>query len=281
MNLREAASIVLSNYMLDEGRKRPILAVVGGRKDPRFGRKARRFSSKAPLIDKGGDPSIVDRFANERPNSRIKLGLDNPLGYFGPPANNQKRRDRHEALIHLFHHIADHEAWGNIEPQESARLEHLTYHRKRLIKAEARSMYKMARRAFRRSTGFPITNISFSSYDASKEANRDHIIKTSGKGIYPAHSPQVGRSLTRVNTRIHDVQDHALLGALPTMKGEVMVDILDALRGRYGEGGVNPNEYSDSLHSVYSDALRHGALKNDIHEHDPDKVIAMARKVKG
>ena len=68
MNLREAASIVLSKYMLDEGRKRPILAVVGGRKDPRFGRKARRFSSTVPLIDKGGDLSVVDRFSSEKNN---------------------------------------------------------------------------------------------------------------------------------------------------------------------------------------------------------------------
>jgi hypothetical protein len=267
---------LLISMVLNEGHKRPILAIVGGRRDPRFGRKARRFSSTVPLIDKGGDLSIVDRFGNERPNSRVKLGLDNPLGHFGPPANNKNRRDRHEALIHLYHHIADHKTRGTL-PKESARLEHLIYHRDRLLKAEARSMHKMARRAFRRSTGFPITNSS--SYDASKEANSDHIKKTAGKGI-DLH-PAVWRALNNVDTRLHDVQDHAFLGALPTEKGEVMVDILDALRGRYGGGGVDPGDYSNSLGSVYSDALRHGALKNDIHEHDPDKVLDMARKVKG
>ena len=280
MNLREAASIVLSKYMLDEGRKRPILAVVGGRKDPRFGRKARRFSSTVPLIDKGGDPSILDRFAANRPNSRIKLERSNPLGHFGPPANNQKRRDRHEALIHLYHHIDDQKNRGTLTPQELTRLEDLMHHRKRLIKAEARSMHKMARRAFRRSTGFPTTNRYFN--DASTEASSDHIKKTAGKGIdsYIRH-PAVGRALTGVFNRAHDVQDHAFLGALPTEKGELMTSMLNDLRGKSVGGAVHLDNYHRDLHGVYNGALYNGALENDIHEHDPDKVLDMARKVKG
>lgn len=272
MNLREAASIVISKFMLDEGSKRPILAVVGGRRDPRFGRKARRFSSKAPLIDKGGDPSILDRFKTKR------LERINPLTYFGPPANNKNRRDRHEALIHLYHHIADHKTWGTLEPQESARLEHLVHHRERLLKAEVHSMHKMVRRAFRRSRGFPITNMEF--YDASKEANRDHIVKTAGKG--DSQQPAVAHSNIKVFNRLHDVQDHAFLGALPTEKGEVMTSMLADLRGGFGVGhNAMAGDYRHDMHSIYTDALLGGALKNDIHEHDPDKVLDMARKVKG
>lgn len=53
---------LLIGMVLNEGRKIPLRPHVGGRKIPKFGRKARRFGSKAPILDKGGELSVTDRF---------------------------------------------------------------------------------------------------------------------------------------------------------------------------------------------------------------------------
>ena len=276
---------LLISMVLNEGRKRPILAVVGGRRDPRFGRKARRFSSTAPLIDKGGDLSIVDRFSSEpnnRPNQQLKP--DSPLGHFGLPAKNPEHRARQDALVHIYHHLGN--SLGNFGPkhydrfslsdlvQDRLSTNHATLdpitkelidQAHRLVSSEAKSMRKSARRLFRKSEGQKI-------YYGMNDGEGS-IIK-----IKTDKQPLRLSAIFNVGLRVHDVQDHAFSGNLPTNRGEYRITTLNYLRGNYPKS--MDNSYSN-VNRLYSNAVRVGATEHMVYEHDPEKVIDMARKVKG
>lgn len=297
MNLREAASLVLDQF-LDEGRKIPIRAFVGGRRDPRFGRKARRFSSKAPLIDKGGELSVVDRFAAEhtrRPNAQLHTGV--PLANFGPPAKNPKHRARQEALAHLYYHVGTYgkykggeDPFSRVTPGVSRSYsEHLRAkgaerfdehqemidHINRLVKDEARSMRRAARRVVRKSEGLPLDNF------------QQEFQKTFNYPVFSEKGERMKRAGDNAESRHHDVQDHVLSGALPTDRGERLINMIYLERNpqpriapglSYLLGGTKHEAHVDSMYKL---AFERGVLRKMVHEHDPKKVLEMARKVRG
>ena len=282
---------LLISMVLNEGRKRPILAVVGGRRDPRFGRKARRFNSTAPLIDKGGDLSVVDRFSSEknnRPNQQLKT--DSPLGIFGPPAKNPKHRARQDALVHIYHHLG--KSLGTSGPkhydrfslsdlvQDRLSTNHATLdpitkelidQAHRLVSSEAKSMRKSARRLVRKSAGLKIHDFNDI---ADSDTGEMSILKHKTDKHYLRQS-----AFNNVGLRVHDVQDHAFSGNLPTDRGEYRITALNFKRSPTRLGGGDQS-YSN-VNRLYSNAVRVGATEHMVYEHDPDKILDMARKVKG
>lgn len=281
---------LLISYVLTEARKIPLRPIVGGRRDPRFGRKARRFASTAPLPDKGGELSVVDRFSavpnNKRPN--LQRPPEDPVGHFGPPAKNLTKRERQDAIVHLMHHMNNYEKnrdKGGISDEDYAEMAH---HRDRLIAAEAKTMRKAAKRVVRKSTGLPITNPNRKGQlETDERTFRGVKGLTSKTSLNFPGSPRLNAQDSprrKALNRVHDAGEHSMSGALPTSRGEHMTGLVRSIRSGKSPWFIRTGKsvsQERGIQDLYQQALEKGVIRGMVREHDPKKVLDMARRVKG
>lgn len=279
---------LLITLVLDEGRKVRLGPMYGGRRVPAFGRKVRRFASKVPLPDKGGELSIVDKFGatteknqkryGKRPNQRFKGG--EYLNVFGTEPKSQKRRDRHHALIHLVHHMNEYEM-DNPAGITDDEYNEMRTHADRLFKAEAKSVFKAARRLGRKTGRFAASSKYRDKMSTPTSDVPMYFDPHKGSDKYQSgftFLPNMPKGATgRIGDWVHDGRDHAYTGALPTKRGEIMTRAFHSTSSNTSQDFDTDLSKEHDIKNI-EDLYRYAQnAKDNPIQHDHKTTLEMAR----